>query len=76
MWVNGQAVPDGSNPEGLKVRRQGSETGKVSVEIGESETRVDLKIGQSFDRGTGEVRDSLNGGEVKINRQPVKRPSR
>ena len=37
---------------------------------------VDLKIGQSFDRGTGEVRDSLDGGEIKVNRRPAPRPAR
>ena len=76
VWVNGEAVPDGTNPEGLKVRPRRSDAGRVTVEIGETDTQVDLKIGQSFDRGTGEVRDSLGGGEVKINRGPVARPSR
>ena len=67
VWVNGEPVPEGVNPEGLRVRPRRSDSGRVTVEIGESESQVDLKIGQSFDRSTGEVKDSLNGGEIKVN---------
>ena len=76
VWVNGEPVPEGVQPEGLRVQPRRSESGRVTVNIGESENQVDLKIGQSFDRGTGEVRDSLDGGEVKINRRPAPRPPR
>lgn len=76
VWVNGEPVPEGTQPEGIRVRPRRSETGRVTVEIGETESQVDLKIGQSFDRGSGEVRDSLDGGEVKINRKAPPRNSR
>jgi hypothetical protein len=68
-WVNGEAVPEGTQPEGLRVLPKRDDTGRVVVNIGETETQVDLKIGQSFDRGTGEVRDSLDGGDVRVNRR-------
>lgn len=68
-WVNGEAVPEGTQPEGLRVQPKRKDTGRVVVNVGETEAEVDLKIGQSFDRGTGEVRDSLNGGDVRINRR-------
>ena len=67
-WVNGEVVPEGTQPEGLRVRPKRNDTGQVVVNIGETESEVDLKIGQSFDRGTGEVRDSLNGGDLRVNR--------
>ena len=76
VWVNGEPVPEGTQPEGIRVRPRRGESGRISVEIGESDNQVDLKIGQSFDRGTGEVRDSLGDGEVKVNRRPVPRPAR
>ena len=63
VWVNGEPVPEGTNPEGLRVRPRRSESGRVTVDIGETDNQVDLKIGQSFDRATGEVRDALDGGE-------------
>ncbi|MEI6724077.1 MAG: hypothetical protein WCO67_25220 [Betaproteobacteria bacterium] len=67
-WVNGEAVPEGSQPEGLRVRPKRNDNSRIVVNIGETESEVDLKIGQSFDRGTGEVRDSLNGGDLRVNR--------
>ena len=57
-------------------RSRRADSSRVTVDIGENENQVDLKIGQSFDRGTGEVRDSLDGGEIRINRRPAPRPAR
>ena len=67
VWVNGEPVPEGTHPEGLRVRPRRSDSGRVTVDIGETDSQVDLKIGQSFDRATGEVKDSLDGGEIKVN---------
>ena len=67
VWVNGEPVPEGTQPEGLRVQPGRNASGRVRVDIGETENRVDLKIGQSFDRETGEIKDSLQGGEIKVN---------
>ena len=76
VWVNGEPVPEGVNPEGLRVRPRRSDSGRVNVDIGETDSQVDLKIGQSFDRATGEVRDSLDGGEVTVTRRKAPSPAR
>jgi uncharacterized protein YfaP (DUF2135 family) len=76
VWVNGEPVPEGVNPEGLRVRPRRTDSGRVTVEIGQTDNQVDLKIGQSFDRATGEVRDSLEGGEVTITGRKAPRPAR
>lgn len=76
VWVNGEPIPEGTQPDGLRVRPQRGNTGRVTVDIGENENQVDLKIGQSFDRGTGEVRDSLEGGEISVIRRPRPRSAR
>lgn len=70
VWVNGEPVPEGSQPEGLRVRSRQSESNRVRVNIGETGNEVDLKIGQSFDRETGEIRNLLRGGEVKVTPPP------
>ena len=67
-WVNGEAVPEGSQPEGLRLRPKRNDNSRIVVNIGETNSEVDLKIGQSFDRGTGEVKDALNGGDLRVNR--------
>lgn len=70
VWVNGEAVPEGSHPDGMRITRRPSETGRIIVNVGENDNRVDLKIGQAFDRETGEVRSLLKGGEIKVTRPP------
>lgn len=68
VWVNGDPIPEGTQPEGLRVTTRRTDTSRVRVNIGETDSQVDLKVGQSFDRDSGEVRDSLRGGDIKVNR--------
>ena len=70
VWVNGAAVGDGAQPEGLRVMPRRGDPARVTVEIGEGERRVELKIGQSMDRATGEVSDPLHGGKAAPSVQP------
>jgi hypothetical protein len=70
IWVNGEAVSEGTQPEGLRVQPQRSDSSRVTVNIGETDNQVNLKIGQSFDRETGEVKDALQGGEIKVSPNP------
>lgn len=72
VWVNGEVVPEGNHPDGLRVHPQRADSSRVTVNIGESDNQVNLKIGQSFDRETGEVKDALQGGEIKVN-PPLRR---
>lgn len=66
VWVNGQAIPEGTQPEGMRVTPRRTDASRVGIRLGEADVQVDLKIGQSFDRGTGEVKDSLEGGKVSV----------
>lgn len=75
VWVNGEPVPEGTHPEGLRVRPRRSGSG-VTVDIGETDSQVDLKVGQSFDRSTGEVKDALGGGEVSVKTPTIRRPKK
>lgn len=68
LWLDGYAVRDGSNPEGLRVLR-GADPTRVTVIVGEDGRRVDLRVGQTLDRGSGEVKDPLGGGRVRIERR-------
>jgi hypothetical protein len=60
VWVNGEQLPESVRPGERSV----------SVPVGDGGTRVELKPGQVLDRGTGEVRDVLGEGAIRI------RPSR
>ncbi|MCC6473310.1 MAG: hypothetical protein IT514_06145 [Burkholderiales bacterium] len=60
-WVNGAPR--------YHTDRSG-ESAVISMEPGETGRRVDLKVGQTFETGSGEVRDVLRGGTISIRRAP------
>lgn len=65
LWVDGAAVPDGVQPDGLRIRRSG-DAGRVTVTVGEDNRRIDVRVGETLDRATGEVKDVLGDGAVRI----------
>jgi hypothetical protein len=58
VWVNGEKLPENVRPGERSV----------SVPVGDGGTRIELKPGQVLDRGSGEVRDVLGDGEIRIRR--------
>jgi hypothetical protein len=60
-WING--VPQYDSPAGRDPAR-------VTVVPNLGEPGVSLKIGQIYERMSGEVRDNLNGGEIRVGRPP------
>jgi len=67
VWVDGEALPDGLQTEGLRVQR-GSDPTRVTVTVGEDGRRIVLRIGETLDRATGAVKDVVGDGEVRIGR--------
>ena len=66
VWVNGETIPEGVQPGSAKVAPPGSSPGRVSVPAGEGTQRSDLRVGESLDRGSGDVHDVIGEGEIKI----------
>jgi hypothetical protein len=63
VWVNGEALPADAG--------EGPRTGpRVFIPIGEGGRRAALKPGEVLDRGTGEVRDVIGDGEIRVRRSP------
>jgi hypothetical protein len=58
VWVNGEALQENVRPGERSV----------SVPVGEGGARVELRPGQVLDRGSGEVRDVLGDGEIRVRR--------
>jgi hypothetical protein len=71
VWVNGETIPEGAQAGSPKVAPPGSSPGRVSIPAGEGAPRIDMRVGESLDRGSGEVRDVLGSGEIKIGPRPV-----
>lgn len=58
VWVNGEPLQENVRPGERSVR----------VPVGDGGTRVELKPGETLDRGTGEVSDVIGDGEIRIRR--------
>jgi hypothetical protein len=62
VWVNGEPLPE-TAPEAPRIG-----AGRVTVNVGESGARAGLRPGETLDRGTGEVKDVLGNGEIRVRR--------
>ena len=73
VWVNGMPIPEGSQPEGMRVTPRPGEPAQAGLRIGESERDVDLKVGETLDRGTGEVKSSPSDANIRIERSGARK---
>jgi hypothetical protein len=62
VWVQGESLPEGAQG----TPRIDAAGNSVSVPVGEAGARVRLRPGEVLDRGTGEVRDVIGDGEIKV----------
>jgi hypothetical protein len=62
-WVNGVPQYDGERSR---------DPARVTVVPNAGEPGVSLKVGEIYERNSGEVRDMLNGGEIKVGKSPSK----
>lgn len=68
VWLDGQAVREGAQPEGLTVRGA-ADPSRVTVTVpGESRRRVQMRVGETLDRGSGAVKDVIGDGDIRIQR--------
>jgi len=56
-WING--VPQNDS-------HRSSDPSRVTIQVGEGEPSVTLKVGQTRDEARGETRDALAGGKVQV----------
>lgn len=66
VWVNGEMIPENAQAGGARVLPRGPNQGRVSIPAGEGPQRYDLRVGESLDRGSGNVRDVIGEGEIRI----------
>jgi len=62
VWVNGVALHDIPSSSGIKVRL--APRGQALLGVG-SEPAIRLRVGETFDRASGETKDGLSGGRVR-----------
>ena len=67
VFVNGEAIPEGAQTEVMKVIPDRSSAARATIVVGDEARRVPLKVGESLDRGTGVVRDVVEG-KLRVDR--------
>ena len=65
VWVNGEAIPEGAQ-SGASQAARATGAGRVALPTGEGTRNYDLKVGESLNRGSGEVYDVVGEGAVKV----------
>jgi hypothetical protein len=69
LWLDGYAVREGNQPEGLNMSvRRGSDPSRVTVVVGEQRRRIEMRVGETLDRGSGEVKGVIGNGDIRIKR--------
>jgi len=68
IWLDGHALPDGVRAEGINVRRGGDPT-RVRIGVGDQSRSVSVRVGQTVDRASGEIKDPLGAGELRVERR-------
>ena len=66
VWVNGETIPENAQADSAKVAPRSPNPGRVSIPLGENTPPRDLRVGEALDRGSGEVRDLIGEGEIRI----------
>jgi len=69
VWVNGEAIPE-STQAGAQGAPRPAGGGRVSVP-GEGSRGIDMRVGESLNRGSGEVSDIVGKDEVKVGARPA-----
>jgi len=69
VWVNGEAIPE-SAQAGAQGAPRAAGAGRVSVP-GEGSKGIDMRVGESLNRGSGEVSDIVGKDEVKVGPRPA-----
>lgn len=68
LWLNGEPVSEGADTRRVRVIPSRSDPSRATIVVGNHRRRVPLKVGESLDRGTGEVRDLIGGGRITVER--------
>jgi hypothetical protein len=72
VFVNGESATTGGAADSPQIVRDRGDA-RVSIPTGETGSRFALRPGEILDRGSGEIRDLLGDGELKVGPRPQAR---
>jgi hypothetical protein len=68
VWVNGEPVAEGSPADEVRAFLRRDDPGRVSLSVGGGGPRVNVNIGATLDHGSGEARDLIGNGRIRVRR--------
>lgn len=68
VWLNGEAVPLGAASAGAQIYPGRGKSNAVSVGVGDGKRarRIPLRVGETLERDTGEVKDVIGDGSIEV----------
>jgi hypothetical protein len=70
VWVNGEMIQEGAQADAAQLPPRDPGAGRVTLPAGEGVQRS-LRVGESLDRGSGEVKDVIGDGEIRVGPRPA-----
>ena len=70
VWVNGEMIQEGAQADAAKLPPRDPGAGRVTLPAGEGVQRS-LRVGESLDRCSGEVKDVIGDGEIRVGPRPA-----
>ena len=71
VWIDGEAIQEGAQPGAARLAPREPGADRVTLPAGEDAQRPSLRVGESLDRASGEVRDVIGAGEIRIGPRPA-----
>lgn len=68
VWVNGEPLAEGSPSDEVRAYLRRDDPGRVSLSVGDGRPRVSVNTGATFDHGSGEARDPIGNGRIRVRR--------
>jgi len=66
VFLNGEPITEGADAKRAQVVPSRDDPSRAAIELSEGGRRIPLKVGESLDRGSGEVSDVIGKGEIKV----------
>jgi len=72
VWVNGEPVREGARAAGARIVPAKPGATRIVIGAPEDAREAQVRVGQSVDTASGEVRDPLGDGEIRVRRPAEK----
>lgn len=73
VWVNGEALTEGATQSTVRIHRGSAGEASIAFPAEPEPRETRARVGQSVDTLTGEIRDPLGDGEIKVKRPGTRR---